>query len=256
MPSVRSLFLGAASTGLMIGMMIAASASPSVPPPSLPRMMAARPPGPRPARAPAHGASLPPRLAQDLRLLWRDVRARFPAPTDSALVVVDVHTQRLYLLRRGRVADVWPVSTAINGIGQIANSDATPVGVFRVARKIGAGLPPDAVLRDQVATGQVVAPVRAPDDLAASRWITTRILWLTGLQPGWNEGADEDTFLRHIYIHGTANVGMLGRPASHGCVQMAPRAVMALYRAVPVGTPVLITPGTGRIAAIPGPGYG
>ena len=252
MLGLRSLLLGAASTGLVIGVMMAASASPSLPPPSLPRVMAARPPRPRPARV----TSLPPRLAGDLRVLWRDVRTRFPAPTDGALVVVDVHTQRLYLLRRGRVADVWPVSTAIEGIGQEAHSDATPVGVFRVARKIGAGLPSEAVLRDQVATGRIVAPVRAPDDLAASRWITTRILWLTGLQPGWNEGGDDDTFMRHIYIHGTANLGMLGRPASHGCVQMAPGAVMALYRAVPVGTPVLITPGTGRVAAIPGPGFG
>lgn len=257
MPGLRSLILGAVSTGLVIGVMVVASASPSLPPPSLPppslpRVMAARPPGPRPARL----APVPPRLAGDLRALWRDVRTRFPAPTDRALVVVDVHTQRLYLLRRGRVADVWPVSTAIDGIGQEAESDATPVGVFRVARKIGAGLPPEAVLRDQVATGRIVAPVRAPDDPAASRWITTRILWLSGLQPGWNEGGDDDTFLRHIYIHGTANLGMLGRPASQGCVQMAPRAVMALYRAVPVGTPVLITPGTGRVAAIPGPGFG
>lgn len=190
---------------------------------------------------------------RSLRALWQRVCRRFPAPDDTDLIVVDMRTETLYLLHRGRIADAWPISTALRGIDQVAHSDGTPVGVFRIVRKIGAGLPPDEVLRDQAPTGRIVAPVRLPDDLAASRFITTRILWLSGLQPGWNEGGDVDTFLRHIYIHGTVNIGMLGRPASHGCVQMAPHAVMALYRAVPVGTPVLITPGTGRLTEIPGP---
>lgn len=193
------------------------------------------------------------RLDRSLDVLWRHVCRRYPGPDDADLIIVDLHTERLYLLRHGRVADAWPVSTAIRGIDQEAGSDGTPIGVFRIARKLGSGLPPDAILSDQVPTGRIAIPVRTPDDPAASRWITTRILWLSGQQPGFNAGGVVDTFLRHIYIHGTANVGSLGRPASAGCVQMAPRAVIALYRAVPVGTPVLITPGTGRLAAIPGP---
>jgi L,D-transpeptidase catalytic domain len=207
------------------------------------------PPLPRPP-APAT------RFARALHALWRKVDRRFPARADAELIVVDLHTETLYLLRRGRIAADWPVSTSRLGIDQRADSDGTPIGVFRVARKLGTGLPPGAVLRDQAPTGRTVAPVRRPDDPAASHWITTRILWLSGQQPGWNEGGDDDTYLRHIYIHGTANLGMLGTPASAGCVQMAPRAVITLYRAVPVGTPVLITPGTGAIAAIPGPAMG
>ena len=206
-----------------------------------------RPTIPAPPKSPAA------RLDRSLRALWRKVCRRFPGRDDSELIVVDVHTERLYLLHDGRIAGDWRVSTALRGIDQRAHSDGTPVGVFRVARKIGAGLPPDEVLQDQAPTGRIITPARLPDDPATSRWITTRILWLAGLQPGWNEDGDFDTFLRHIYIHGTANLGMLGQPASHGCVQMAPRAVMALYRAVRVGTPVLITPGTGRLSAIPGP---
>jgi len=204
-----------------------------------------------PIRAPRLRSSA--RLDRSLRVLWRKVCRRFPGPDDSRLIVIDLHTERLYLLHDGRIAQDWRVSTSLRGIDQRAHSRGTPVGAFRVARKIGAGLPPDEVLRDQAPTGRIVTPARVPDDPAASRWITTRILWLAGLQPGWNEDGDFDTFLRHIYIHGTANLGMLGRPASDGCVQMAPSAVIALFRAVPVGTPVLITPGTGRLSAIPGP---
>lgn len=196
------------------------------------------------------------RFDRDLTRLWHRVCRRFPGPHDTSLIVVDARIERLFLLRRGRVVRSWPVSTSVDGLDQVAGSDGTPTGVFIVARKLGAGLPVDAVLRDQMPTGRIVAPVRMPGDLAASRWITTRILWLSGLQPGWNEGFDRDTFLRHIYIHGTANVGMLGAPASRGCVQMAPAAVIALFRAVTVGTPVLITPGLGPIARIPGPAIG
>lgn len=213
---------------------------------------AAIPPHAEPVRATLHHV----RFAHVLRRLWQAVCRRYPGPDDADLVIVDVRTERLYLLHQGRVADVWPVSTSIHGLDQIARSYGTPSGVFRIARKLGAGMPLGEVLRDQVPTGRVVAPVRTPDDPAASHWITTRILWLSGEQPGWNEGGDFDTFRRHIYIHGTANVGMLGRPASLGCVQMAPKAVVALYRAVPVGTPVLITPGTRPLAAIPGPALG
>ncbi len=246
------LICAAGLLGLGIATTILALAPAAAPPTRLASLSPApghppRPtiPAPRPRPAAQFGRSL--------RVLWRKVCRRFPGPDDSELIVVDVHTERLYLLQDGRIAGDWRVSTALRGIDQRAHSDGTPVGVFRVARKIGAGLPPDEVLQDQAPTGRIITPTRLPDDPAASRWITTRILWLAGIQPGWNEDGDFDTFLRHIYIHGTPNLGMLGQPASHGCVQMAPRAVMALYRAVPVGTPVLITPGTGRLSAIPGP---
>jgi lipoprotein-anchoring transpeptidase ErfK/SrfK len=183
---------------------------------------------------------------------WRTIRARFHTGDNADFIAVDVARQRLYLFRDGHRADAWTISTALRGIGERMNSYRTPIGAFRIARKIGAGLRPDAVLRYQAATGATARPVYATDDPAASKLILARILWLEGLQPGWNEGGSVDTYSRHIYIHGTANIGMLGRPASYGCVQMAPRAVIELYRDVPPGTPVLITPGTGNLRHIPG----
>lgn len=164
-------------------------------------------------------------------------------------MVVDVHRQKLFLLDHGRIAHRWPVSTSIDGTDQEASSDGTPLGVFKIARKLGTGLPPNEILHDRSPTGHLAVPVHASDRPAASRVITTRILWLAGLQPGWNKGGDVDTYRRHIYIHGTANLGMLGHPASRGCVQMAPRAVITLYRDVKVGTPVAIVSRLGHLAA-------
>ena len=128
----------------------------------------------------------------------------------------------------------------------------TPTGVFRIVARIGAGEPDDEILKARVPTSEIAQLVTAPDDPAASDTVVGRILRLEGLEPGWNEGGDVDTFDRDIYIHGTANAGMIGRPASNGCVQMKPKAVAQLFTEVPRGTLVLITTGWGNLDVIPG----
>jgi lipoprotein-anchoring transpeptidase ErfK/SrfK len=70
--------------------------------------------------------------------------------------------------------------------------------------------------------------------------ITTRILWLRGLEPGRNSGKRVDSFRRFIYIHGTPDEGLIGTPASHGCIRMKNADVLELFDRVEVGTPVLI----------------
>ena len=174
---------------------------------------------------------------------WLLLSALYPAATARDFIVVDIAQERLYLFVSGRLSASWPVSTSLRGIGEIQGSLRTPVGVFRIVRKVGAGQPDDEILRGEVPTHQVARLVTAPDDPAASAFILGRALVLEGLQPGWNEGGDVDTYNRHIYIHGTANIGMLGRPASEGCVQMAPQAVVRLFDMVPRGTLVMITAG-------------
>lgn len=184
---------------------------------------------------------------------WRRIESWHPTPGNPAFVIVDVARQRLYLFENGYRVASWPVSTSVRGIGQRNGSFRTPVGVFYISRKIGTGLAPNVIIHDQAATAAVAHSVVSRDNLRASSIITTRILWLQGLQRDWNRGGDVDTYLRHIYIHGTPNLGMLGRPASQGCVQMSPWAVISLYRRTPIGTSVLITPGTGDLRRIPGP---
>ena len=184
---------------------------------------------------------------------WYRLEKRDPTSGNGMFVVVDVARQRLYLFKNGYRVGTWPVSTAIAGTGEHDGSFRTPVGVFRIARKIGGGLPFNTVIHDQAPTNHIAHLAVAPTDIAASHVIIARILWLQGLQQGWNAGHGVNTYLRHIYIHGTPNLGMLGERASRGCVQMSPWAVISLYRRVPVGTLVLITPGNGNLYRIPGP---
>ena len=42
--------------------------------------------------------------------------------------------------------------------------------------------------------------------------ITSRILWLSGLEKGKNKGEQIDSYKRYIYIHGTSEEGKLGSP--------------------------------------------
>lgn len=181
---------------------------------------------------------------------WHSIQNLYSATNKNAFIVVDVAAQQLYLFENGTLAAAWPVSTSSRGTGELQGSLETPLGAFEIVRKIGAGLPEFSILTRHGPTGGLVIPGDSPDSDA----ITTRILMLKGLEPGWNEGGDVDTFKRHIYIHGTADLAQLGEPASEGCVQMAPGAVLKLFRAVPPGTLVLITPGTGNLRQIPGEG--
>jgi lipoprotein-anchoring transpeptidase ErfK/SrfK len=43
-----------------------------------------------------------------------------------------------------------------------------------------------------------------------------------------------------VGIHGTGEDASIGTRASHGCIRMHVGDVVALYKRVPVGTPVLI----------------
>lgn len=143
--------------------------------------------------------------------------------------MVRVDSQHLTLYDGTRIDGDWPVSTSRHGLGTQANSFRTPPGWHRVAEWIGDGLPLGAVLKGRVPTGRV---------LAASEWqsaeerdtITTRILWLEGLEPGHNRGPGVDSHDRFIYIHGTNHEQDIGRPASGGCVRMRNRDVLDLFQ--------------------------
>ena len=183
---------------------------------------------------------------------WPGLNALDPGVGANTFIVVNVARQQLYLFKHGARVATWPVSTSRYGTGERRGSFRTPLGLFMIARKVGAGLPEFAVLNRHGPVGWTATPVFASDDPAASRIITARILMLEGLEPGWNAGGNVDTYARHIYIHGTANLGQLGEPASEGCVQMAPGAMITLFRAVHRGTLVLILQNFSASPAIPG----
>ena len=150
-------------------------------------------------------------------------------------LVVDVTSQHLYLFERGQLVGSYPVSTAERGTGNREGSLRTPLGLHRVDDKIGAGAPAGMIFRGRRPTGERAEILTGPDERAARDDVTSRILWLSGLEPGVNQGGNVDSKRRYIYIHGTPEEGRIGQPASHGCVRMTNADVIALFDRVEVG---------------------
>ena len=155
------------------------------------------------------------------------------------LIKVSIDEQRLQYLESGRIIMDVAVSTAANGPGEIMHSECTPRGRHRIRAKIGAGAPANTVFVGRRASGEIYTPElkqQHPD----RDWMLTRILWLSGLEPGNNRLGDRDSMRRYIYIHGCPEEDAMGTPSSHGCVKMRNSEVIELFDRVPAGTQVLI----------------
>lgn len=139
----------------------------------------------------------------------------------------------------GALVKRYAVSTAANGPGELSGSYCTPRGQHVIRAKIGAGQPENAVFARRRPTGEIYTPELG--QLFPERdWILSRILWLSGCEPGFNRLGQVDSMRRYIYIHGTANEASLGKPDSHGCVRMRNADVIDLFARVEAGTPVEI----------------
>lgn len=150
---------------------------------------------------------------------------------------IDLTLQRMTLREGARVLAEYTVSTGANGIGEIQGSGCTPRGRHRVRAKIGAGAAPGTVFVGRRPTGEIWSPElhRAGP---GRDWMLTRILWLSGLEPGRNRLGCVDTFRRYIYLHGTPPLTELGVPGSKGCVRMRNEDIIELFDRIPVGTEV------------------
>jgi lipoprotein-anchoring transpeptidase ErfK/SrfK len=153
---------------------------------------------------------------------------------------ISIAEQRLRLLDGERIVFEAPVSTAANGPGEENGSGCTPRGRHIVRAKIGSGCEPGTVFVGRRPTGE-----RYSEELAQQTksrdWILSRILWLSGSEPGCNRLGNVDSMRRYIYIHGTPDSEPMGTPRSHGCVRMRNDDIIALFDMVAPGTPVLIT---------------
>ena len=163
-------------------------------------------------------------------------------PQAGSQVMLDIDLGRQSLRVRaadGRPRRAYPVSTGANGPGEQHGSGRTPRGRHVIRAKIGAGQPPGAVFRGRRPTGEIYRPgMRAAQP--ERDWILTRILWLSGLEPGVNRLGKVDTMRRYIYIHGAPDEVELSRPGSAGCIRMANADLLELFAQVAPGTPVLI----------------
>ncbi len=147
--------------------------------------------------------------------------------------------QRLRLIDNGVQIVSFPVSTAKNGLGECVGSECTPRGWHVIRAKIGADQPQYAVFVGRRPTGEIYSAAVArkfPD----KDWILSRILWLSGLEPGKNRYGNKDSAWRYIYIHGTPDHFIDGSPQSHGCIRMKNADIIQLFDIVETGDRVFI----------------
>lgn len=131
------------------------------------------------------------------------------------------------------------VSSSRNGVGEKSGSFCTPRGRHIVRAKIGVGQPLNAVFVRRRPTGEIWSPALHADHPGRD-WILTRILWLSGSEPGLNRLGEVDTMRRYIYIHGSPQGAEMGRPGSIGCIRMWGEDILELFCRVPPYTPVIV----------------
>lgn len=170
---------------------------------------------------------------------WQTLTEQFGSSSGDLVIIIDITRQQLSLHDQTHCINSWPVSTATNGTGNQHGSFQTPTGAHRIAEKIGQNEPACSLFVGRKCTGEIADIIHEP--IAADKdMISSRIMWLQGLQPGINKDGEVDSHDRYIYIHGTPEEGLIGTPASHGCIRMRNTDVIDLFKLVESGTLVHI----------------
>ena len=150
------------------------------------------------------------------------------------MILIDIRKQELTFDGK-----TYSVSTAKNGPGEKNGSFCTPRGSHIVRARIGAGQPVNTVFVRRRPTGEIWSP-ELHAKYPGRDWMLTRLLWLSGCQPGFNRLGDVDTMRRYIYIHGSPDTAQMGKPGSIGCIRMRNRDIVELFEHVAPYTPVEI----------------
>lgn len=148
-------------------------------------------------------------------------------------ILISLSDQLLYGFNKGEQQVSMPISTALKGAGEQANSNCTPRGKHQIRAKIGHNLPLNAVLKGRRWTHEIWTPelnTQYPD----RDWILTRIMWLSGCERGFNRLGKVDTFQRYIYLHGTPDTEPMGIAKSHGCIRMRNPDIITLFDLTPI----------------------
>jgi hypothetical protein len=164
--------------------------------------------------------------------------ARLGIKPAERILVVRLGAQTLQFYRGGVLALAYPVATSLRPPSNVRDSLGTPRGLHEIAERIGMGQPPGMVFKARVPTGRHFSEFSAEENRA--NLVTTRILWLRGLEPGVNLGGEVDTKSRYIYLHGTNHEDKIGLPCSAGCVLLRNLDILALHDEVRVGDMVWI----------------
>jgi hypothetical protein len=165
--------------------------------------------------------------------------ARLGIKPGERVVAVRISTATLQFFRHGALAKSYVVSTSKRPPCNVKGSFGTPRGLHEIGERIGAGQPTGVVFKARVPTGRHFSEFA--EAVTDTNLITSRILWLRGLEPGVNRGGEVDTYERYVYIHGTNHEERLGEPLSAGCVLMRNLDVIELYEEVRAGDLVWIS---------------
>jgi lipoprotein-anchoring transpeptidase ErfK/SrfK len=153
---------------------------------------------------------------------------------------ISIPDQTLELAENGKTVRRYLVSTSKNGAGEQYGSFRTPRGRHIIRAKVGAGEPVNTVFVKRRPTGEIY-DAGLGDRHPGRDWMLTRLLWLSGCEPGFNRLGEVDTMRRYIYIHGSPDTAVMGHPGSIGCIRMHNRDLLELFDLVEPGTPVEIT---------------
>jgi len=155
------------------------------------------------------------------------------------LVLVSIKDQKLFLIKNDLIYKTYLISSSKYGIGNESGSHKTPIGLHQVNKKIGENTPIFGRMIGRKYYGNI-AEIYHDTTQSKTDDITSRILWLKGMEKGINKGDGIDSYERYIYIHGTSEEGRIGHPNSNGCIRMLNKDIINLYNNVEVGTLVLI----------------
>ena len=155
------------------------------------------------------------------------------------LLFISIKEQKLYYIKDNKIINTYLISSSKHGTGNKSGSNKTPIGLHKIKKKYGEATPIYGKMIGRKYYGEK-ATIFNDNTQSKTDDITSRILWLEGIEQGINKGRGIDSYKRYIYIHGTSEEGRIGQPASHGCIRMLNKEVIDLYNNTEVGTLVLI----------------
>ena len=177
--------------------------------------------------------SLEDRLSQ----AFNEVNTQFELDEGEDVLIIDGETQKIYLVDETagfRINSTYDISTGKPGFGNKSGSNKTPLGIHKIKEKYGEDALKGSIFKARRNTGKL-ARIYTEEYDSPRDFVTSRIMWLDGC-----ENDNKNSHSRFIYIHGTPEEGLIGNPASHGCIRMKNEDVIELYEIVDPGTYVSI----------------
>ncbi len=171
----------------------------------------------------------------DILKVKTKLKKYFNLKTDEIFIIVDPEIQKMSIIKGEKILKTYSVSTSRFGLGCKSGTNQTPTGTHRIKEKIGNNAGVGRIFRGRVDTGKNAKIYEDSTDLEKDE-VTTRILWLDGMENRINRSGNVDSHKRYIYIHGTPEEGLIGTPASHGCIRMKNSDVIEFFNFIPSKT--------------------